>query len=395
MPGKLPALIEDGYDKQAWRDLVNTCGDVGTSINALGGIAALENNFYHACKKYQINCTVLGRGEKWLGWPWMVQKLRTEMRNLDPGTLVIVMDQSDILMQCSKAKIVAAFNELVPNRNKIVLQLESSFHGPPQHVNISAGIPNLQQVNGGWLMGTVEQVDKALVAMGRKDRDPQVNLGNYALANSQSVVIDQDQRFCATIVTDEWSKHFKVVNHSRHRNRSWSMMAQNKHNNVFPCFLHFPGRQERLRTLRKFQYRFAPWDEALGKLENLTLGVKAAQNCVEGSRLDQCDLSDAAGYVSRWQSSLYGTIPAASMSKRILGLDLHDNHLHGTIPPFLGSLHRLHDLHLRSNCLTGTIPASLGSLTSLVRLDLRQNQLSGAAPSSITDLVARGLLFNF
>jgi hypothetical protein len=70
----------------------------------------------------------------------------------------------------------------------------------------------------------------------------------------------------------------------------------------------------------------------------------------------------------------------------VIGVDLDDNVLIGSIPAALADLGNLQTLSLAFNFLGGAIPVELGSLSSLVSLDLGFNQLSGTIPAALTGL---------
>ncbi len=71
---------------------------------------------------------------------------------------------------------------------------------------------------------------------------------------------------------------------------------------------------------------------------------------------------------------------------RVIGLNLFDNHLDGTIPAELGSISTLEWLGLSDNQLRGEIPSELGNLTNLTELSLDSNQLSGEIPRELNGL---------
>lgn len=71
---------------------------------------------------------------------------------------------------------------------------------------------------------------------------------------------------------------------------------------------------------------------------------------------------------------------------RVIGLNLHDNNLHGNLVPELDQLDGLEFLALSSNQLTGSIPPGLGQLTNLRRLSLFENRLSGDIPPELGKL---------
>ncbi|KAM3731379.1 hypothetical protein ACB098_12G159200 [Castanea mollissima] len=70
----------------------------------------------------------------------------------------------------------------------------------------------------------------------------------------------------------------------------------------------------------------------------------------------------------------------------LLGLDLFNNSLHGTIPSNIVSLSKLSHLDFSANQFTGTIPFEIGLLGSLSKLDLSSNNLRGYIPTSLGNL---------
>ncbi|MCE2423099.1 MAG: hypothetical protein J4G03_07325 [Gemmatimonadetes bacterium] len=77
---------------------------------------------------------------------------------------------------------------------------------------------------------------------------------------------------------------------------------------------------------------------------------------------------------------------SADAKGNVLGLNLGDNGLTGSIPAELGDLRSLTELHLSDNDLTGPIPAELGDLDSLTDLHLSDNDLTGPIPAELGDL---------
>ena len=71
---------------------------------------------------------------------------------------------------------------------------------------------------------------------------------------------------------------------------------------------------------------------------------------------------------------------------RVVGLDLADNNLRGTLPAKLATLTELASLDLSGNQLSGAISPELRGLSQLTTLDLSANRFSGAIPPELRRL---------
>jgi hypothetical protein len=117
------------------------------------------------------------------------------------------------------------------------------------------------------------------------------------------------------------------------------------------------------------------------------IGLDLYQNLLTGSipaelenlaYLEALDLGD---------NQLTGSIPPGLGNLGNLNVLWFDsNQLTGSIPPELGNLDNLAELYLFSNLLTGSIPPELGNLDNLAVLDLGGNQLSGSIPAELGNL---------
>lgn len=117
------------------------------------------------------------------------------------------------------------------------------------------------------------------------------------------------------------------------------------------------------------------------------IGLDLYQNLLTGSipaeledlaYLEELDLGD---------NQLTGSIPLGLGNLDNLNVLWFDsNQLTGSIPPELGNLDNLAELYLFSNLLTGSIPPELGNLDNLVVLDLGGNQLNSSIPAELGNL---------
>ncbi|KAI3748951.1 hypothetical protein L6452_12413 [Arctium lappa] len=79
---------------------------------------------------------------------------------------------------------------------------------------------------------------------------------------------------------------------------------------------------------------------------------------------------------------LTGVVPECWVNWPLLAIiNLENNNLSGEIPRTLGFLPQLNSLNMRGNKLTGRLPASLMNLTGLVLLQLGRNELVGSIPT--------------
>jgi hypothetical protein len=93
-------------------------------------------------------------------------------------------------------------------------------------------------------------------------------------------------------------------------------------------------------------------------------------------------------------NNLTGTIPAEMEDLSFLeSLDMSGNSLSGSIPTVIGNLSNLHTVDLGNNSLSGSIPTTLGGLTDLQTLILGYNNLSGSIPRELGSLSNLRILY--
>ena len=87
---------------------------------------------------------------------------------------------------------------------------------------------------------------------------------------------------------------------------------------------------------------------------------------------------------SRHLATWYGI--STDSQGRVVGIDLRNNQLEGTIPAELGNLARLRILSLGFNQLSGDIPSELARIPVLEEFNLVGNKLTGEIPPELAEL---------
>ena len=77
----------------------------------------------------------------------------------------------------------------------------------------------------------------------------------------------------------------------------------------------------------------------------------------------------------------------------VIGINLQDNNLNGSIPPELGDLPTLRSLDLGRNPLSGTLPASLSGLTEIEELGIYRTDVTGEIPPQLGELTNLRVLY--
>ncbi|GMP36400.1 hypothetical protein CsSME_00008540 [Camellia sinensis var. sinensis] len=158
------------------------------------------------------------------------------------------------------------------------------------------------------------------------------------------------------------------------------------------------GILKHLKDLNLFQNQLTnePGSIELSFLTDLTnctslVGLEVQQNKLSGTLPNSIgNLSNSLQHLDVSENQLVGTIPKEIGSLRNLTLlSLAVNNLNGNIPSTLGEVKSLQSLYLGYNNFHGSIPNEICLLRNLGELYAEKNELSGSIPSCIENL--RGL----
>ncbi|KAK6942247.1 Serine-threonine/tyrosine-protein kinase, catalytic domain [Dillenia turbinata] len=96
-------------------------------------------------------------------------------------------------------------------------------------------------------------------------------------------------------------------------------------------------------------------------------------------------------------SNISGNLPQFQFCRHVSVIELHSNHLSGTIPKSISSCQALERLSFANNSLNGHIPEELASLGALSILDLSHNNFNGSIPAkfgTLSSLLLLNVSFN-
>lgn len=137
------------------------------------------------------------------------------------------------------------------------------------------------------------------------------------------------------------------------------------------------------------------WNGVIVASSGRVVGLNLENNNLDGSLPAEIGDLTALRGMALGSNELKGGVPAELGNLTELeALILMDNDFSGTIPVELGNLTKLFELNLAINNFTEGIPSELGALTLLETLSLNSNNLTGEIPdalSNLTDLITLGL----
>lgn len=122
--------------------------------------------------------------------------------------------------------------------------------------------------------------------------------------------------------------------------------------------------------------------------DNKVIGLELNQNNLVGSIPGAFGNLSELRFLSLGGNQLNGIVPSSmAQLENLTSLQLWNNNFNGNLPTFIAELTQLEYLGLGGNPFNGTIPASYGDLVNIRDLQLSYTQLSGNIPAELANLV--------
>lgn len=210
-----------------------------------GWFTALQES----CKRRGAQLTVLGWGERWRGFSWRFNLMRSFLRDRPPDQLVAFVDAYDVLVLCNPTEIVRRFTEITSAAGPavdIVLGIEDQVTS--HIVNFLRGIAfrpcGDHIVNAGVYMGRAGRLLEMLALLPTEDTlDDQKLLNNACQGKHREffrrhTTLDKESRLIFNATCDHLTGYIGSI-----RCRSAGLDPQKlvHPNGTVPCFLHCPG----------------------------------------------------------------------------------------------------------------------------------------------------------
>lgn len=202
---------------------------------------ATEEKYYfpflkYSCKKNGISLTVLGMGEKWLGFNWRYQKMLEFLKTIDQNDLVCFVDGYDVICSRNLSELPTEFEriqkrtgcKIVVGEDNIVNTLNKFF----SYFNF--GKCNGKSLNAGTYIGYSKDIrdiiEKIYALNPRNDADDQVLMTMFCSKNPAEFYIDEKGEIFLCIVDTLNDIDTHVISN-----------IQKNSNNKVPFFIHANG----------------------------------------------------------------------------------------------------------------------------------------------------------
>lgn len=213
------------------------------------------DNWRRSGEYNNIECIVIGMGEKWGGWIWRTQKYLEYIDTLDPNEIILLTDATDVIFIDNADQILSKF---INNGSKVIIGAEpacctgiysSGSLRYKAEQTLKERIPNNRYrfPNGGLMIGYVKDISK-LLRENSDDTDDQAGYLDKFLNNTSLFTLDHNANIFGNIpnmnpyvrVSDDPS--YDEMVYWENINDNGCIKLRNKIHQTSPCVLHFPGK---------------------------------------------------------------------------------------------------------------------------------------------------------
>jgi hypothetical protein len=216
---------------------------------------ATEEKYYfpflkYSCKKNGISLTVLGMGEKWLGFNWRYQKMLEFLKTIDQNDLVCFVDGYDVICSRNLSELPREFEriqkktgcKIVVGKDNIVNTLNKIFS------YFTFGKCNEKYLNAGTYIGyskDIREIIQQIYALNpRNNADDQVLMTKFCSKNPADFYIDEKGEIFLCIVDALNDIDPQVIYNTQ----------KNNNNNKGPFFIHANGYGFLDNTIKRLGY---------------------------------------------------------------------------------------------------------------------------------------------
>lgn len=201
-----------------------------------------------SCKRFNVNLTVLGWGEKWKGFSWKIYLLVKYLKSVEPDEIVCFIDAYDVILLKPLQELEKRFIELHQKTGcKIVVGQDKALNAFHKFIVKSIfGSCNKSNINAGTYIGYAKDLITLLKGAyqldPRFDSDDQVLLVKYCNIVPDAFYID-DESYCFFTYTNP----LQLTGHQLYEQDA--------------CILHAPGTTNITSFLKEQGYKFTTEEE--------------------------------------------------------------------------------------------------------------------------------------
>jgi len=213
---------------------------------------ATEEKYYFpflksTCQKNGISLTVLGMGEKWLGFNWKFHKMINFLKSTNPNDLVCFVDGYDVICSRNLSELPAEFERIHKKTGCKIIVGHENIMNPMNKIfsYFNFGTCNGKYLNAGTYIGYSKDIREIIIKIyelnPRNDADDQILMTRFCSKNPAEFHIDEECELFLCVVDTLHSIDPHVITHTQY-------------NNTNPFFIHANGYGVLDNTIKRLGY---------------------------------------------------------------------------------------------------------------------------------------------